>query len=318
MIDVIFTGGTIGSAMENGYITPAGGQKKLLFELYRDRWGDMEFRTHEPYYILSENMDAAHLNLLADTLRDVLRTNADSEGVIILLGSDTLQYTAAYLGLLFCNSKVPIALVCTNYILTDPRANGVVNFTYAVQAILGGQGDGSSCPPVRGDKRTVPLSPVIVPYKNTGEESELHNALSLLPHLPYDDRLFSLPYDQTSFEAAINACGLHMPAQEARLTDPCPVLFVKPLPGQAYPTLQPHIRSVLLDTYHSGTIRTEGDELERFCKEAREQNIPIYLLGTDREDQYESTKAYKNLGIKVFRGLSPITVYMLLWLNLVA
>ena len=304
MIDVIFTGGTIGSAVENGYIAPAGGQKKMLFDLYQKQENvpSAEFRTHEPFYILSENMDAAHLNLLADTVRDVLSSHADTEGIIILLGSDTLQYTAAYVGLLFRHAPVPIMLVCTNYVLTDARANGVENFTSAVKIICDHdrQEDGSL---------------VCVPYKNPDAQSVVHNALALMPHLPYDDRLYSLPFDEAAFEREITACGLTLPDESARLTDICPVQFIKPLPGQAYPNLQPHVRSVLLDTYHSGTIRTEGEELESFCKKAHEQNIPVYLLGADRPDQYESTKAYKNLGIKVFRGISPITLYMLLWLS---
>ena len=81
-----------------------------------------------------------------------------------------------------------------------------------------------------------------------------------------------------------------------------------------YPPLTDDCKAVLLDSYHSGTIRTDGKELEIFCREAENKKIPVYLTGSQDGFNYESKQRYSELGIKVLPVSSPILAYVKLWL----
>ena len=303
MIDLIFTGGTIGSAANNGVISPNEDQKYMLLQMYRELPDALpaEFRTHEPFYILSENMDGKHMNLLFNCIRNIFMQEPDSEGIIVLHGSDTLQYGAAAAGLFFFDSEIPIVYVCANYVLQDPRSNGLSNFACAVNHIIN-----------PAQKRNFG---VCTAYANTGRAAQLYDALSLLPHLPFDDTLYSMPFDRSEFLSSLRNLNLKLPEEKQSLCDTSPVVYVRPLPGQHYPGFKPNDRAVLLDTYHSGTIGTANPELFAFLTQAAGKGIKVYLCGNNAADQYESTRAYEKLGIQVFRGVSPVTAYMLLWSN---
>ena len=68
---VIFTGGTIGSRLNNMEISPDESAKYLLIEEYRKHYGnEVAFSFLEPYIILSENITAEKINLLIQTIRE--------------------------------------------------------------------------------------------------------------------------------------------------------------------------------------------------------------------------------------------------------
>lgn len=54
------------------------------------------------------------------------------EGIILTHGSDTIQYTASFLSCIEEFTHIPVMVVCSNYVLTDNRANGLRNFSAAV------------------------------------------------------------------------------------------------------------------------------------------------------------------------------------------
>lgn len=64
-IYVVFTGGTIGSSVSGGVISPADSSKSVLLENYIALHGnDVSFETAAPYFALSENLCAENLNSL--------------------------------------------------------------------------------------------------------------------------------------------------------------------------------------------------------------------------------------------------------------
>ena len=68
---VIFTGGTIGSKENDGWIGPNSTTKSLLINTYKQNSSDdIVFDTVTPYEILSENLDADNLTALIDCLFD--------------------------------------------------------------------------------------------------------------------------------------------------------------------------------------------------------------------------------------------------------
>lgn len=169
-IQAIFTGGTIGSGRgRDGRIAPQQEMRYKLLDWYQ-RFGEkMEFQAEEPYYILSENLGAENLNILMECVRGHLRKGW-ADGILIMHGTDTLQYTAAILGYVFGWADIPIVLVSSDFPLEDERANGYTNFRYAVEFIKGGYGKG-----------------VFVSYSNPGDIPKIHRGTRLLGH-----RVFSV------------------------------------------------------------------------------------------------------------------------------
>lgn len=308
-IQVLFTGGTIGSSVQGKYINTNHLATYRLLSMYEQSEKDAgrgellpHFDTMEPYSLLSENLTGRDLNRLIACLSDSIHENYD--GIIITHGTDTLQYTAAALSILFEDAGVPIVLVSSNYILEDVRANGLTNFTHAVDFIRATTG--KKC------------SGVYVSYCNPGERPCIHNAFGLLAHAAYDDSLHSLPQSLSQTEEVKTAICDGLPTIPGGNTaiyfqDPCPVLYLKAIPGQAYPMLQSHTKAVLLETYHSGTLCTSGTALSDFVRLADEKNIPVYITGIENRTAYESTKQFLDLKLNILAPCSPIYAYMLLW-----
>ena len=290
-IAVVFTGGTIGSALSGGLISPDPAQKnELLSGIDSD---DIEIIPFEPYTTLSEQLNGEHITLLIRTVGELLRENFD--GIIVTHGTDTLQYSAAALSIAFGGCNTPVVLVSANYILSDPRSNGRDNLRYAVKFIREGIGG------------------VYVSYKNTGESPAIYIGSSLLPHAPYSDALRSVcgVYGYFEDEKYISVIG--EPGKtgvgEYSLTKHSPVLRVTAYPGAVYPDASGY-SAMLIETYHSGTLPTEDEEFVKFCRKTPAKK---YAVGISEGNRYESTKLYEQLDIVEMPPISPIYAYMVLW-----
>ena len=88
---VIFTGGTIGTSIKNGWADIDANTKYMLLNGYNNK-DNIEFVTASPYSTLSENLSAKHLNLLQKEIADNIIK--DFDGIIVTHGTDTLQYSA--------------------------------------------------------------------------------------------------------------------------------------------------------------------------------------------------------------------------------
>lgn len=347
---VIFTGGTIGSSVVDGYIAPEEGQRYKLIEdyrkiapcpvIYQGVYADhphmqlseaLYIDTIKPYQILSENLNGDYINSLISCLKNAMTTCTSTDasahtgydGIIVTHGTDTLQYTAAALGYAFYDACIPIVLVSSNYILDDRRANGLDNFYYAIEYVR-----------YFTEKKAEPG--VYVSYRNGEERQLIHRAVRLLPHAPYEDLLHSVGdsfYGEfttggfirhnTASDIATAADDKTLSVYDSRvlpnnpytsaLVSPAPVLYIRPVPGQSYPAVDTHVRAVLLDTYHSGTLGTDSREFTDFIENATANSIPVFLTGAENRTGYESTRVYKSLGIHVMPKASPIAMYMKLW-----
>jgi len=312
-ICTIFTGGTIGSILdESGYIGPKEGTPYRLLDLYQKQCKvDVEFETLEPYRILSENLSSKHIEILIKTVQKVL-TEKTIDGIIITHGTDTLQYGAALLGYVFGHVDIPIVLVSSNYVLDDKRANGLINFHYAVEFIKGQHGKG-----------------VFVSYCNTDAFPTIHRATRLQPLIPYSDYVASVQdswygrYENGHYIAnpeyyiKEGQASFNCSAKDLQLND-CSkeITFIHPYVGMNYPKLTNDTKAVLHGSYHSGTVCVEGP-LKDFMSEAKSKNIPVFLTGLlAGEHAYETVREYEALGIKVLHTASEVAQYCKLWLAL--
>lgn len=318
---VIFTGGTIGSHISDGYISPDEVTQYTVIKNFMAKDDSMtkacHFDTIHPYNILSENLGADHINTLKKLISGYLSTqneepSTDYDGIIITHGTDTLQYMAAALGLSFPQSDIPIVLVSSNYILEDERANGVVNFRSAVELIH------------FLHNSTEKTGGVYAAYCNHGGTPVIHHATRLLPHTPYDDSLYSVgnciygTITDGVLKAADAECVTSMGFSKYDygkicLVSPSPVLYLRPIPGQSFPLIPENIKAILLDTYHSGTLCTSDNSLEAFVSSAQHMCIPVFLTGIDRRISYESTRIYNDIGLITLPKASPVAMYMKLW-----
>ena len=300
----VFTGGTIGCSRADGVMSPDSKNSYRLLEMYNKTDSSVEFTTVQPYNILSENLDGERLTALCECIRSY--NLSDFDGVIVAHGTDTLQYTSAYLSYIFGLCKTPIVVVSANYPLEDSRSNGFVNFCSAVDFIRTGEGRG-----------------VFVSYTNSGDTSKIHRASRVLPHGSYSDEVYSL-FDE--FYGEISSNGFTQNGNYCEYEDEISlsndyildrysnVLFIRVYVGIIYPEITEEIKAVLIEGYHSGTLNTSGKEFIEFCRIAGEREIPIFLTGSCEGFDYESKNEFEKLGIRVLPESSPISMYMKLWL----
>ncbi|MCM1568456.1 MAG: asparaginase [Roseburia sp.] len=337
---VIFTGGTIGSTLNDGYISTDCGKAYQLIERYRNlNRRSADFDLLEPFSLLSENMTGETITALGNCVRENIHKPYD--GIIITHGSDTIQYTAAALSYFLPRPPIPVLLVCSQLVLEHPLANGLANFSAAVDFIASGAGTG-----------------VFVPYRNHDGVIYIHRGTRLLPHLPYGDDLHSIygqsygimqengcftknkPLRQSESDKTLSgAHGLQLPLEWHS-----GVLRLFPYPGMQYPSLdystlpesgakalcpgsgsrrkvsvpvsegQP--KAVLLDTYHSGTLCSMTPGMEAFFHAAAQKGLPVFLTGADAGPDYDSVKLWKKLHVTTLPPASPIAMYMKLWMAL--
>ena len=289
-IAFILTGGTILSEEKSDFYTLSDSAKKEILSLIPN---GIEAEVFSPYFILSEQLDGDYLTKLIDLVGDKLKRNYD--GIVILHGTDTLQFSAAALSLAYGNAGIPVVLVSANYVLSDPRSNGRDNLRYALQFIeekIGG---------------------VFVSYKNTGENPSIFLGDALLPHLPYSDTLYSLNGAYGCFEGGRFTTQFNMPAIESigrySLSKNSPVLWLRTVPGLAFPNAEKY-KAILIDAYHSGTMPTESESFIMFCESSK---MPIYIVGVTEGTQYSSTRTFDKLKLKILPEISPVFAYISLW-----
>lgn len=299
---VVFTGGTIGSCVSDGWISPDDSMKYLLIEKYREITGDSTpFDTLNPYTILSENLSAENINSLIKCVKE----NAGKyDGIIVTHGSDTLQYSASALAYTIGCESNPVVLVSSNFPLDDERANGIPNFIAAVEFIKSQKGKG-----------------VFISYKNKNKSTQIHTATRTICHKEADDEVFSIdcePYayydDKITLNESYRPSEYSEPVKDAFFSDNSDVLVVNVLPGEDYNYNLLQFKAVVFRPYHSGTLNTSSEKLKAFCENAKKINIPMFVVNVPTGITYSSSKEFDELGITVLPRCTFPAIYIKLWL----
>lgn len=292
---VVFTGGTICTTIKNGEMDIDSKAPMALIDFYKksDSFckGDIHLEKGKEFYILSENMTVNKWNVLIDYFQDILTSNSKYIGIIVAHGTDTLAYSTAMFSLLLKGVKIPVVFVSSNNpIMTEnnkknPLANGVENFTSAVECIYKGLPAG-----------------VYATYKNTEDNKMyLHKGENLIQCAIYDDNFYSrdaldiTDLKNVKFELEekhnINIPIINM--GKKRLTD-C-ILKINPYVGLNYNMYNlENVKAVLHSTYHSGTSCVEKTEEQNdysknsilyFIDRCAEKNIPFYYSPSKKGEQ---------------------------------
>lgn len=297
-IAVILTGGTIGSRVQNGFLSPSDGCGYLLLQNYiREHGGGVEFVITEPYTSLSETLNAKKLNLLIDEVTS--KSQQEFDGIIVTHGTDTLQYSASALSLAV-EPKMPICVVSSNYSLGDERANGNDNFFAAVELIKTGE---------KG---------VFVCYRNMDGRMYYHKGDELLRHPEMSDEVFSTggPYGEM-IDGRIEFFKKNdsmVIVKGAHFVEAPGVLSVSARPEDTFGYCLDGVKAILLQPYHSGTLDVESLSFRKFCSDAAARNIPIFVSDILEGDQYATSKQFCELGVIPLKTTPSSAAYMKLWL----
>ena len=90
------------------------------------------------------------------------------------------------------------------------------------------------------------------------------------------------------------------------------VLHLKVYPGMVYPTLE-NEKCVVIDTYHSGTLKTDDNEFFSFVKQAENKGITVVLTGVNQKHLYSSAKDLVKTSNVVLSPYAPIYTYIKIW-----
>ena len=321
---VVFTGGTIGSTATKGSIDTVSSAPFKLLELFQqddNNHQQIHFKAIQPLQILSENLAPCVWQPLIAAIEAQQPDQYD--GIIITHGTDTLAYTAAALSFYFNAIKIPLLLVASDYPLDNPKANGLDNFSCAVEFI-----------------RQQLQSGVFVPYRNQQHTMQVHKGSRLTCSLQLSGDFFSvqgksfMQYEEQAF-LLLNSPIKSMPGDnntflgsitptknarlKARFSDR--ILMIKPYPGLDYKHFNlENLDAVLHDLYHSGTACAstqwgENYSLLEFIKRCTVQNIKVYLAPSIKSaDAYQSTRALIKQGAEMIWNMSIEAAYVKLML----
>ncbi|MCM1381872.1 MAG: asparaginase, partial [Muribaculaceae bacterium] len=247
---IVFTGGTIGSAVRGNFISADKKTPYKLIAEYEKIYGiDFEFDTVQPYTELSENNTGETISALIKCLKENIK---NYDGVIVTHGTDTLQYTAAALSYAFGNNSVPVCIVSANYIIGDKRSNGLINFRGAVNFLrkkIGG---------------------VWVIYKNPDSpQTAVHRGTRLIESQTFSDCFYSVGNsfyghfdDSENFVKNENYKEFPdeiPPIIPKKIEEKCDfILRIFPYVGMDFPQINSKIKYVIMGTFHSGTINTKS------------------------------------------------------------
>jgi L-asparaginase len=308
---VIFTGGTIGSSVDNGTIQANSAANFRLITQFQSQSSISSVRFHclQALEILSENLHPSLWTHLIFTLE--AQNLAAYDGIIVTHGTDTLAFTAAALSLYFNQLNKPLLLVSSNYPLEHPQANGLNNFVCAVEFI----------------RQQIQFG-VFVAYQNPRQIMQIHWASRLSSCLPLSSDFISVqskPYMQfvdgrfTQLAAEVKASAVEIPRLSANFSQA--VTLIRPYPGLDYTVFNlDQIKVILHDSYHSGTGCSSLDygsqhSLLAFSRRCQQANVDLYwLAGVKTAATYASMTALWEQNLKMIWNMSLEAAYVKLLL----
>ena len=285
-ISVIFTGGTICTTIKNGVMDTGETAPMALIEFFKELnprlSNSVHIDTEKNFGILSENMTADKWNEIGRYFVENIERFQECDGIIVAHGTDTLAYTTSLFSVLLKGFKIPVIFVSSNrpIMLEDeslnPDANGIENFTAAVECICSGLEQG-----------------VYATYKNPEDgRMYLHNGGHLIQCAIYDENFYSRDAIDITEKKDVEGLCLYktcdseklliMKLKEKKLED-C-ILKISPYVGLNYDVFSlDGVRAVLHGTYHSGTACITAIEQNEdktsilyFFEKCAKQNIPFF------------------------------------------
>lgn len=299
---LVFTGGIIGSVMENNVVNVSEDKNYLVLNMYKklpDR-KDIKFDTISPVNILSENVMIEDWNKIVDSINQ--QNLSEYKGIIITHGTDTLGYFANALAYMLHKVEIPIIIVSSNLVLTNPNANGMDNFKTAVDFItdIGGKG-------------------VFVVYRNTDRIVYIHKGTRVQQIVPLTEDVHSV---KNQYFAKVVDGNIIKNTEDDNMIrtlydlDFKPkfedILYIKLIVGQNYDFDIDKYKIIYFEMFHSGTIPKQALPLIKECQEKNK----LFFMGCAQKMTYAPTEeAIRNGAIMLFNMSQEATIIKLMMAN---
>lgn len=298
-ITLITTGGTIGTAEAEGVRRLGKDPAGALLDAYGAVYGKEEWRLVRAKPMLSENNGGARITEIVELTAAALKEDCD--GVIVTHGTDTLQYTAAALRYAFGADCAPVVLVSASDPVDDPHTNALYNMRAAVNFIASGR---------KGVKVAYIDSKSCYGLLKSGIKEPacgIFDADRLSAHETFSDIFVEL-------DGAVGFPAEGVYRKGVRLVDGT-VMRVAVYPGMAYPSELPdEVKAIVFECYHSGTLRTEGEDFEAFLTAVKARGITVFLTGVVRDGAlYESAEKLSDTDFVPLYGYAPVAAYVKVW-----
>ena len=309
-IALILTGGTICSrpaddGMRRSDVDTAS---TVLEQHYRNArpYSSVQFDVSMPLNQLSEDLTPDDWCTLLRAVAAVDPANTD--GIIIAHGTDTLEQTAAMLSAALCGISIPVILVSAIEPLSSPQTNGHANFEAAVRLI---------CKRLTGG--------VWVTYENSDGEMYLHRGFELQPCAHESRSFFSSTMQRVS--AVFNAPCVHQKsaciqlqtlAERAKFAPD--VLLLRPYTGQRYDRISLEgVSAVVHATYHSETANAAlytPYSVQHLLMRCNDSGIPCFLAPCQiTEQSYGSSYDLVQAGAIPLGGMTVPFAYAAVWVS---
>ncbi len=240
-INLVATGGTIGSRYQNGALVISdAATKQIASVIGADKvFGD--FKIH------SAGVEFADLNTLRLTIE---RAIEGADGIVVTHGTDTLAFSASYLAYAFSDVKIPIVMCTADRPLTEDDSNGFAVLN-ATKSFISRKEPG-----------------VYVLYKNPGEVVRIHHGARIIPAHLHENFYFSIGTG-SKFTYTGLMRGMDFALKENS------VLCISPYVGMDYSAFDMRkFKAVVQCAFHSGRINT--DSFNKFA--AAYPDIPMFFV----------------------------------------
>ena len=295
---IIFTGGTLGSCVNDCIIDTDMSCSAAIIDIYTKTFGnDCNFNILKPFAELSENFTVDTINLLADTLENI--DFKEYDGVIIAHGSDTAAYSCAFISFMFSSVKCPVVFIASDYPPENPCSNALKNLRSAVQFIK---------------SKTVKKG-VFFSYGNHNQNACIYIGTRINEADCFNDRFSAFGnevfgtvsddrfiYNNNPFNPAPEVIDNNYPQIKHCRLVPDSSVILKSFTGMNYDLINidnPSLKSVVNIMYHSASACTSGinTSFAGFIEKCRKRNIDVYCVSfKNTEDIYSSVKIIKDCG----------------------
>lgn len=142
-IAILGCGGTIASKIEykTGAVYPSITPRELRTAFPAlQKW---DIHSRQIFSLFSEDMNATHWRMLADSIEDEIKDGSD--GVVVMHGTDTMNYTSAAISYMLQNLPVPVVLVGSQRSSDRPSSENEMNMLNAVYSASQDLGEVAVC-----------------------------------------------------------------------------------------------------------------------------------------------------------------------------
>lgn len=294
---LIVTGGTICSEVTAEGINVTESGSKRLLDYYKQMNDDVTFDVFEPYSILSENLRFTHIYKLVNTVLDLQSKGYD--GILVLHGTDTLPYSAAFVGYCCNHVSCPIVFVSSNKPIGEAGSNGLVVMHNAVKFIEGEYVKQGVYVATHSPEGTYDIH-----YATRINEADHYAGVftaftgkSLYYSVNCKDYIYLDKDVVKATEATVVNCPMNFHRE---------VVLLKTYPGINYDnfTVTRDTAAFVVEPYHSGTVCADI-AFRDFVRHLRNNGVDVYIASVPGgPDNYVTTNDAMDMGANLLVDVS--------------